>query len=335
MQIESPAISIIVPVYNVSQYLRECIESILAQTFKDFELILVNDGSVDNSGKICDVFSSRDSRIKVIHKKNGGVSSARNAGLEIAKGEWITFVDADDMLLATYLSGIYAPISNDEKIDFVHGGCMNYESGHISGINQKYNNFISDKPGYIFSKLRGLTVSKLFKRSILNTAPALRFDEKMRIAEDMAFTLDYILRVKKYAFVEENGYLYRRDNLASAVHSVKSANYEAELHSFRHLYHSTNTFINSHNLQHEDCSLRLKQRAEQLANLIKTIYRLYHTHTERQLRLTKDITPEQYSILKYLDSKKLPVIYYPFKSPYRGIYDFVFKIMVSLKALKR
>ena len=91
-------ISIIVPVYNVDQYLENCIESILNQTFKDYELILIDDGSTDKSGEICDKYEKKDNRIKVIHKYNGGLSSARNAGLDLACGKYIGFVDSDDSI---------------------------------------------------------------------------------------------------------------------------------------------------------------------------------------------------------------------------------------------
>ena len=92
----SPEISVIVPVYNVEKYLSECIDSILAQTFRNFELILIDDGSKDKSGEICDGYALKESRIKVIHKENAGVSEARNSGLEMAIGEYITFNDSDD-----------------------------------------------------------------------------------------------------------------------------------------------------------------------------------------------------------------------------------------------
>ena len=95
-------ISVIVPVYKVEPYINHCVDSILAQTYRDFELILVDDGSPDNCGKICDEYAKKDSRVKVIHKVNGGVSSARNMGLDNAKGEWITFIDADDYVVNTY-----------------------------------------------------------------------------------------------------------------------------------------------------------------------------------------------------------------------------------------
>ena len=93
-----PLISIIVPIYNVEKYLSRCINSVLSQTFPDFELLLIDDGSTDKSGYICDGYAQKDSRIKVFHIENGGVSAARNYGLDNARGEWITFVDADDWI---------------------------------------------------------------------------------------------------------------------------------------------------------------------------------------------------------------------------------------------
>ena len=99
MENNNPTISVIVPVYNAEKYLSRCIDSILVQTFTCFELLLVDDGSTDCSGRICDEYAKRDTRIRVIHKENGGVSSARNLGLDNAKGEWICFCDSDDLLL--------------------------------------------------------------------------------------------------------------------------------------------------------------------------------------------------------------------------------------------
>lgn len=111
--IENPLISIIVPVYNVEKYLHRCIDSILAQTFKDFELILVDDGSPDRCPMICDEYEENDNRVRVIHKENGGLASARNAGLDIARGEWIGFVDSDDWIEArTYESAYRAAIES-------------------------------------------------------------------------------------------------------------------------------------------------------------------------------------------------------------------------------
>lgn len=127
----TPAVSIIVPVYNVEKYIERCLDSIIAQTFTDWECILVDDGSPDASGRICDEYASKDSRFGVIHKKNGGVSSARNAGLDAARGEWIGFVDPDDWIESeTFRTAIetaekenadivqwdYKPFGNEELI---------------------------------------------------------------------------------------------------------------------------------------------------------------------------------------------------------------------------
>ena len=99
-----PEISVIVPAYNTKQYLPRCIDSILSQSFSNFELPLIDDGSTDGGGKICDAYAEKDSRIRVFHKENGGASSARNLGLDKARGEWITFVDSDDFVEKDYFS---------------------------------------------------------------------------------------------------------------------------------------------------------------------------------------------------------------------------------------
>src|SRR5690606_27273688 len=111
-----PKVSVIIPVYNAEKYLRECIDSVLAQTFDDFELLLINDGSTDGSGKICDEYAQKDARVKVFHKENGGVSSARNLGLDNAKGEWITFIDSDDWIGENYF---YCLTLNNENVGLI------------------------------------------------------------------------------------------------------------------------------------------------------------------------------------------------------------------------
>lgn len=114
---EVPKISIIVPVYNVEKYLARCIDSILEQTFSDFECLLIDDGSPDCSGALCDEYAHKDNRIHVIHQKNAGVSAARNRGLDAARGEWICFVDSDDWCAKDMLSLLYgAAFENDADV---------------------------------------------------------------------------------------------------------------------------------------------------------------------------------------------------------------------------
>lgn len=108
-----PLISVIVPVYNNSKYLSQCIDCIINQTLSDFELILINDGSTDNSGAICDEYSKKDSRVKVVHQNNRGQASARNKGIRIAKGQWMSFIDSDDVVHPDYLNLLYKAVKNN------------------------------------------------------------------------------------------------------------------------------------------------------------------------------------------------------------------------------
>ena len=145
-----PKISVIVPVYNVEKYLCECIDSILTQTFTDFELILVDDGSQDNSGKICDEYANKDHRITVIHQENQGQASARNNALAIAKGEWVHFVDSDDLIHPQMLEILYATVDETTQISM----CNLYKD-HVypEGFCSYKNNWKSTK-----KKVYGVTV---------------------------------------------------------------------------------------------------------------------------------------------------------------------------------
>ena len=115
-QSTTPTISVIVPVYNAEKYLHRCIDSVLAQTYTDFELLLIDDGSKDQSGEICDEYAQKDARVRVFHQENGGVSSARNLGLDNAKGEWVTFVDSDDWAKPYYIEHLVASIDGADLV---------------------------------------------------------------------------------------------------------------------------------------------------------------------------------------------------------------------------
>ena len=137
-----PKISVIVPVNNVEKYLHECIYSILAQTFTDFELILINDGSLDNSGAICDEYANKDKRITVIHQENQGQAAARNTAIAIAKGEWIHFVDSDDLIHPQMLELLYGAVDESTQISM----CGVYQGSNLS------ESFFSSKSDYSFEK---------------------------------------------------------------------------------------------------------------------------------------------------------------------------------------
>lgn len=115
-------ISIVVPVYNVEKYLKKCLDSVISSSYKDWECILVDDGSKDNSGLICDEYVKKDSRFRVIHKQNGGLSSARNAGMEVAKGKWLMFIDSDDFISPHRIQSLFQCSVEHPDADMIMGG---------------------------------------------------------------------------------------------------------------------------------------------------------------------------------------------------------------------
>ena len=192
-------VSIIVPVYNCAESLERCVPAILAQTERDFELILVDDGSKDSSGSICDRFAAADPRIRVIHKPNGGVSSARNAGLDAAEGSYVMFCDSDDypepcwcelLLAAAEKAPDAFPVCNYLR-ETPSGSSVNYEKECES---------LSDRvePGDFFRlyrlELLGTPWNKLFRRELLE-AEHLRFPSDLSLGEDLIFNLHYMRRM--------------------------------------------------------------------------------------------------------------------------------------------
>lgn len=215
-------ISIIVPIYRVEQYLEQCIESILAQTCEDIEIILVDDGSPDRCGAICDVRAAEDGRIRVIHRENAGVSAARNAGLDIARGEYIGFVDPDDwiapqmykrMLDSMKVSGAdlavcgYAYCGEDGKTD---EKCL-YQVRPEEQLDQRE---VMHRMGDIPPTIRHVVWNKLFRRKLLRD---IRFPEAYSASEDVWFLTDYLMKTNRAVCVHEPLY-FNRVREGSATH---------------------------------------------------------------------------------------------------------------------
>ena len=192
-------VSIIVPVYNVEKYLCKCLDSIINQTYQNLEIILVDDESKDTSGQICDEYASKDSRIIVIHKENGGVSSARNRGLDIAKGNWVLFVDADDIIPLDALSFYFEVISTND-VDMVLGGYVECdEEGTILKSNQKqFQKLLSMLDCLkLFYKsdtvlFQGYVWNRLMKLSIIQENH-IRYNESIYFKEDGLFAVQYMV----------------------------------------------------------------------------------------------------------------------------------------------
>lgn len=208
---KTPKISIIVPVYDSEKYLCACIDSILTQTIQDFELILVDDGSRDNSGAFCDAYANNDKRIKVFHVKNGGASAARNLGLLEAKGEYVSFIDSDDLLEPTFYENFFIDKNYSYDIYF-----QNYVRHEADGkIEYKSLNQMLIKDGNIESALLylmkevkfGWSWIKLFKRMIL-IDNNIRFDINIKLREDELLTLQYCKYISSISISSKAGYHY-------------------------------------------------------------------------------------------------------------------------------
>lgn len=216
----TPKISVIVPVYNVEQYLPRCIDSILDQTFTDFELLLIDDGSTDKSGKICDKYAEKDSRIRVFHKENGGVSSARNLGIDKARGELISFIDSDDWVEACYIDTIVSDMGNADIMFFAftlhyNDGCSNsilYGNYTTEGKDGIERCILKLKSNSTKINLFGFTWNKVFRGNLIQKH-CIKFDEKLNVSEDEIFTFEFCLNASIIKISSKTLYNYRwRDN---------------------------------------------------------------------------------------------------------------------------
>lgn len=221
-------ISVIVPIYNVEKYLKNCLDSILNQTYKNLEIILCDDGSTDTCPKICDEYAKKDSRIKVIHKKNGGLSDARNAGLEIATGEYITFVDSDDFLFSDMIEILYK-LCEKYKAEFSMCQCVHCkESDMILSVQKPINPIENEEvfeknekmEAYLLSrKIDTVAWKKMYERNLFKN---LRFP-KGKLHEDTFIMHLLIDRANRVAITNAYGYVYRinSQSIMNSSFSVK------------------------------------------------------------------------------------------------------------------
>lgn len=215
-----PLISIIVPVYNVEKYLSKCLDSILAQTFTDFEVIAVDDGSPDNCGKILDEYAQKDERIKVIHKENGGVSSARNAGLDAAQGEYIGFVDPDDTIFPDMYEHLYSEAKSGDY-DIVQCGCTKVNSAGdvidhlVSGLNKEYTSTDDMLCDFFKLVIINSVCNKIFSREVVCDT---RFILDLHVLEDGLFVHDCLLKARRVKVTNKSCYCYLMSE-TSVMHS--------------------------------------------------------------------------------------------------------------------
>jgi len=227
-----PLISVIIPMYNVQQYARQCIESVMNQTYQNLEIILVDDGSPDSVGEICEEYAKVDERVKVFHKKNGGLSSARNYGIDVSTGEWIAFVDGDDWVEPDMYENLYKTAAEH---DVMVSACLFY-ADYTNGCKEqictsKTSVFTGREEIFramvVDSALRAFAWNKLYKREFF--MEGYRYAEGKNY-EDVRFTKYIISRVPSIALIRKHLYHYRqRKNSIAHTGNLKNAidNWEA------------------------------------------------------------------------------------------------------------
>lgn len=233
MKNKSIAVSIIIPSYNASKILTEAICSVKAQTLPSWELLIVDDGSTDNSVEICQRYAKDDERIKVIPSSHQGVSATRNKGIEVAKGEWITFVDADDLLLDGFLEALYGAAIKAPTTDLCYGGYI-----IVSGVNTTLNTYKTkvysgvEETRNFLGKTKALyrcsPWGKLFKRNII-MENNIRFDTSLSISEDRLFFYHYLKHASGIATTSYVGYIYG----SFSPTSLKNKHFPSEMLEYR------------------------------------------------------------------------------------------------------
>ena len=204
-------ISVIVPVYNVEAYLERCVESILQQTYAHFELILINDGSTDSSGQICDHLASQYENIKVYHIENSGVSNARNMGIQLATGSWVTFIDSDDFVTQDYLATLASAVEG-VNVGFAIAPLHHIKNGIVtdipshSGKTELWSTEETMKELLMTTRTSFFPVAKLFKRDLLADE---KFNTNYHLAEDALFLTELLLKTRcSSVFIDKPIYYY-------------------------------------------------------------------------------------------------------------------------------
>lgn len=225
-------IDIIVPVYNAEKLLKRCVDSILMQTNPNWNMILVDDGSIDNSGKICDYYAQEYNGIIAIHKPNGGVSSARNVGIDNSSNEYIMFIDSDDWVQPNLIEKLF---STKSKADVIVGGYA------VKGIPSIGSQMLPDRyltigkigevfPQMVETNLANSPCSKVYRRSIIGNQ---RFDETVALGEDFLFNLDYFRKCKTIEIVECDSYVYDCTNTDSATKRFREKDIDQIVNLYR------------------------------------------------------------------------------------------------------
>lgn len=269
-----PQISIIVPIYNSETTIKRCVDSILNQNYTDFECILVDDGSTDDTSYIIDSYTHVDKRIKTIHKRNGGVSSARNMGLANATGEWIVFIDSDDYINPSHLTNL---INESENTDLLVCGFVDIKKNEKrthSHINSKYNSQEQIKDFLCKTDFLEYMIpwDKMFKHSVIKDNK-LSFDENLSLSEDRLFCYNYLLHTNAITTIGQTTYIH--DNVDSNSLSNKIPPVEMQAYRYKTILHVSNKIILSYSIPYISGCFLFKYNENLLDLLLHSSKRIF------------------------------------------------------------
>lgn len=287
----TPCVSIIIPVYNVEQYIEECIKSVIKQSLQNIEIIIVNDGTRDNSINIIRKYIESDKRIKLIDKKNGGLSSARNVGLDVAKGEYILFLDSDDWIEHTMAEDMYN-YAVENKVDIVTSGYNRIDNNICTKVkspiesNRVYNkteilNIISNES----NNITWFVWRNLYSRELI-TKNKIRFNENVKIGEDTAFNLEAFLSSNYIMSIPKNLYNYRNN-----PNSLTQSSYKPNLEdSLINQYNEKLKIYKKHNLNKKAfIDLNLYFSTHSLNMIIANIYNTNNNDKIEDLKKIREL----------------------------------------------
>ena len=252
-------ISVVVPVYNSEKYINRCLDSIAAQTFSDFECIVVNDGSTDSSAEIINCYAKKDYRFLVIHQNNAGVSVARNAGLNICSGEWIAFVDSDDWCESNMLEEMYNAVKKmyEREVGLILCKVQDTAGSNVYNLDESYV-YSNGKYGLCFQSVWG----KLYRRNII-TSHKLNFPVGVRLGEDSVFTFSFLTHSPNFYFINKPLYHYYNNREDSAVNTI----------SYESAYSARNAFsMLSNYIIYNNCMKRFEKTLFDMKLWVKNLF---------------------------------------------------------------
>lgn len=318
---KNPEISIIVPVYNTEQYISRCIESILNQTFKDFELILIDDGSKDRSGEICDEYAKKDSRIRVFHNNNQGVSATRNYGINISKGKYLMFCDSDDWVADTWCEELYNTIlaypNSWITCNFFQVDNQSNKEKAIKNNLDEIN--ILEKDDFYIVFKSGMSIyswNKIFDKEKINKFK-IRFNENTNLGEDVEFGIDYLKISENIIALNRNLYYYLINNQGT----LSSKKYDDYFDYLIHFYKLRREYIKECYLE-EFCSNYFYQFSnalldrinlsnnESLISKLKYNQKAINTSEFRECLNNKSCANRDRKYTKLLKTKNYYIVYF-------------------------